>query len=118
MGLKGQTKRDERSQFSQFLQIFTDFCIFSLSWELQHCGSADFRRKPQETGLFKAQLGEAFLEMLIFLHFFHLFSAKPALKAPTPALKMQTRHLKKKKKIKKMKTGACAPKPALNRGSR
>ena len=44
--------------------------------------------------LFKAQLGEARLEILIFfLIFFIFFSAKAVLKAPKPALKRQNRHL-------------------------
>ena len=63
--------------------------------------------------LFKAQLGEPFLEILIFfLHLFHLFRQKPALKSPKPALKWAkpalkrpNRHLEKKKKSKKIETG-------------
>ena len=38
---KGQTKRDKRSHFCRFLQIF------AFPWELQHVRSADFCRKPQ-----------------------------------------------------------------------
>ena len=35
--------------FRWFSQIFADF---RFSWELQHFGGADFRRKPQETADF------------------------------------------------------------------
>ena len=54
--------------------------------------------------LFKAQLGEAFLEILIFFLFFFsscFFPAKPALKAPKPALKRPNRQLKGEKKDQK-----------------
>ena len=62
--------------------------------------------------LFKAQLGELFLEMLMlfspFVSFFgqnrHLSPPKPALKWAKQALKRPNRHLKKKN-IKKTKTG-------------
>ena len=52
------------------------------------------KRQQCILALFKTQLGEAFLEILIFTSsFFHLFSAQSALKAPKPALKRQNRHL-------------------------
>ena len=45
----GQT--DLNSQFfRRFSLIFADF---RFSWELQHFGGADFRRKPQETADFR-----------------------------------------------------------------
>ena len=47
---KGQTKRDKRSQIRRFSLIFADF---RFSCELQHFGSAEFRRKPQETADFR-----------------------------------------------------------------
>ena len=48
---KGRTTRDKRSQIRNFfLQILAEFCF---SWELQHFGGADFRRKPQETAEFR-----------------------------------------------------------------
>ena len=53
--------------------------------------------------LFKAQLREPFLEILIFFLHFSIFSAKPALKHPKPALNQAkpalerpNRHSKKK----------------------
>ena len=46
--------------------------------------------------LFKAQLGEALLEILIFFCCIKSFlGAKPALKTPKPALKRPNRHKKK-----------------------
>ena len=36
--------------FRRFSLIFADF---RFSWELQHLGGADFRRKPQETAEFR-----------------------------------------------------------------
>ena len=54
--LKGQTKRDKRSQIRSFFRRFSlIFADFRFSWELQHFGgrkpqeTADFRRKPQQT---------------------------------------------------------------------
>ena len=76
--------------------------------------------------LFKAHLGEPFLEMLIFFFVFKknhlLVSAKPARKSPKPALKRANLALKRPNRhltnIKEIKTGTEAPKPALNKGSR
>ena len=45
----GQTERNSQF-FSQISPIFADF---RFSWELQHFGGADFRRKPQETADFR-----------------------------------------------------------------
>ena len=44
-------------------------------------------RKACISIIFKAQCGEAFLEVLIFFSSFNFFSAKPARKPPKPALK-------------------------------
>ena len=41
--LKGQTEPNSQFFFRRFLQTFA----FFFSWELQHFGGADFRRKPQ-----------------------------------------------------------------------
>ena len=51
-------KRDKlkwtNAQDSQFFADFRRFLlIFRFSWELQHFGGADFRRKPQETADFR-----------------------------------------------------------------
>ena len=81
-----------------------------------------------DLALSKAQLGEPFLGILIFLFssvFLSYFSrpvgkapalktAKAALKTPKPALKQPNRQ---KKKIGKTKTGTSGPRPALNGGS-
>ena len=42
-----------RAEFAVFSQIFADFADFRFSWELQHFGGADFRRKPQENADFR-----------------------------------------------------------------
>ena len=53
---QGGSKRDKlnwtnRAEFfRRFSLIFADFCA---SWESQHFGGADFRRKPQETADFR-----------------------------------------------------------------
>ena len=51
--LRGQTKK--KGQTEPNLQFFfpADFADFRFSWEWQHLGSADFRRKPQETADFR-----------------------------------------------------------------
>ena len=54
----GGTKRDKlkgtNARNSQFFADFRRFLlIFAFSWELQHFGGADFRRKPQETADFR-----------------------------------------------------------------
>ena len=38
------------AEFAVFHRFFADF---RFSWELQHFGGADFRRKPQETADFR-----------------------------------------------------------------
>ena len=43
------TNGTEFAVFRRFSLIFADF---RFSWELQHFGGADFRRKPQETAEF------------------------------------------------------------------
>ena len=40
-------------EIRSFSLIFADFADFRFSWELQHFGGADFRRKPQETADFR-----------------------------------------------------------------
>ena len=42
-GMSRGIKRDKLN----VSQIFADFADFRFSWELQHFGGADFRRKPQ-----------------------------------------------------------------------
>ena len=44
------TNRAEFADFRRFSLIFADF---HFSWEVKHFGSADFRRKPQETTDFR-----------------------------------------------------------------
>ena len=39
-------------EIRRFSQIFADF---RFSWELQHFGGTDFRRKPQETADFRRE---------------------------------------------------------------
>ena len=65
--------------------------------------------------LFKAQLGEAFLEFLIFFSSYSSFiHAQPALKTPKPALKKQNWHLSVQAGTGKRKRS----KPALKRQNR
>ena len=52
------TKRDKlngtnRAEFAVFRRISLTFADFRFSWEVQHFGGADFRRKPQETADFR-----------------------------------------------------------------
>ena len=49
------TNQAEFAVFRRFSLIFADF---RFSWELQHFGGADFRRKPQETADFRRKLQE------------------------------------------------------------
>ena len=41
------------AEFAVFRRISLTFADFRFSWELQHFGGADFRRKPQETADFR-----------------------------------------------------------------
>ena len=51
--IKGQTKRDKCARFAVFRWFSQIFADFRFSWELQHFGGADFRRKPPETADFR-----------------------------------------------------------------
>ena len=42
-----------RAEFAVFRRFSLNFAAFRFSWELQHFGGADFRRKPQETADFR-----------------------------------------------------------------
>ena len=64
--------------FRRLSLIFADFC---LSWEAQHFGGADFRRKPQET----AEVGRKLRETAEFCrHPFVRFSLSLAFSSALP----------------------------------